>query len=219
MSIAFFDLDRTLLAINSGSAWLRYELRAGRVPPVLALRAFAWLLRYSLGSASMEASIRAAVASVRGQSEADMRSRVGDFYARHIRDAYRPGARETLAEHRNAGHRLVLLTSSSNYVADLVCADLQLDDYLCNHFIVDANGLYTGAAREPLCFGAGKVQLAQRYADRIRVPLSECWFYSDSHSDAPMLEAVGKAVAVHPDPRLRRLAAKRGWPVADWGPS
>ena len=66
----------------------------------------------------MEASIRAAVASVGGQKEAHMLSRIGEFYDQHVKHFYRPGARRALDEHRDRGHRLVLLTSSSNYVSE-----------------------------------------------------------------------------------------------------
>ena len=48
------------------------------------------------------------------------------------------------------------------------------------------------------------------------VDLSRCTFYTDSMSDLPVLEAVGRPVAVHPDPRLRREASRRGWEIADW---
>jgi phosphoserine phosphatase len=98
-----------------------------------------------------------------------------------------------------------------------VCHDLGLDACVCNRFEVDAQGRYTGRAHEPLCFGPGKVVLAERYAAGCGVPLAACTFYSDSHSDLPMLEAVGSPVVVDPDPRLRRLARQRGWPIEDWG--
>ena len=108
-------------------------------------------------------------------------------------------------------------TSSLNYVSELVCRDLGLDDYVSNRFEVDDDGLYTGRVIEPLCFGAGKVLLAERYVARYGVSLSEALFYTDSLSDLPMLEAVGRPVAVHPDPRLRRLVRQRRWPMIEWG--
>ena len=63
---------------------------------------------------------------------------------------------------------------------------------------------------------AGKVLLARRHAESLGVSLAEASFYTDSLSDLPMLEAVGRPVAVHPDPRLRRVARQRGWEIADW---
>ena len=102
-------------------------------------------------------------------------------------------------------------------MSEMVCNDLGLDDYVCNRLEVDGDGRYTGRAIEPLCFGPGKVQLAARYAERFGLSLGDATFYSDSLSDLPMLEAVGRPVVVHPDPRLRRLATQRGWELVDWG--
>ena len=130
---------------------------------------------------------------------------------------YRPGALRAVEEHRGTGDRLVLLTSSSGYLSELVSRDLRLDAILCNRFEVDAQGLHTGRPLGDVCFGLGKLTHAERYAREAGVALSQCAFYTDSYSDLPVLEVVGRPVAVHPDHRLRREAVRRGWPVVDWG--
>jgi HAD superfamily hydrolase (TIGR01490 family) len=216
--VAFFDLDKTLISRNSATLWIRFELAAGRVTRWQALHALTYVVRYSLGSVDMEDAIRRSVASIAGQPEAELRERALRFYDALVRPLYRPGAAAAIAAHRAAGDRLVLLTSSSNYVSELVCRDLGLDDYLCNRFEVDADGRYTGRPIEPLCFGSGKVELAARHAERSELSLTDAVFYTDSISDLPMLEAVGRPVAVHPDPRLRRAAKQRGWEIVEWGP-
>jgi HAD superfamily hydrolase (TIGR01490 family) len=214
--IAFFDLDKTLIRRNSATLWVRFELAAGRMRWRDALQAFSWILRYSVAAVDMAEPIRRGAAALAGQREADMRERVRGFYEDLIRPLYRPGAWVAVHAHRAAGDRLVLLTSSSNYMSELVCRELGLDDYVCNRLEVDRAGCYTGQACEPLCFGAGKLVLAERYAATLGCSLGEATFYTDSHSDLPMLEAVGYPVAVHPDPRLRRLARQRRWPTVNW---
>ncbi len=217
MAIAFFDLDKTLISRNSATLWIRQEFVAGRVTPWQALQAFGYIVRYSLGAAAMDEPIRRSITGIAGWPEVEMRARVEAFYEAVVKPILRPGAAAVIESHRAAGERLVLLTSSSDYVSARVANDLRFDDYLCNRFEVDADGRYTGRAVEPLCFGAGKVALAERLAGTIGVRLTDCAFYTDSISDLPMLEAVGRPVAVHPDPRLKRLARQRGWPLADWG--
>lgn len=216
MGIAFFDLDRTIISRNSATLWIRFELADGRITWRQALRAGAWVLRYSLGAVDLDDPIRRTVASMAGHREAEVAERTARFHAQAVRPLYRPGAHAALARHRAAGERLVLLTSSSNYVGEAVAADLGLDACVCNRFEVDAAGRYTGRALEPLCFGPGKVLLAERYAASCGVRLADCAFYSDSHSDLPMLAAVGRPVVVTPDPRLRRHARRAGWPIEDW---
>lgn len=217
MRIAFFDLDKTIISRNSATLWIRFELSARRITLRQALRATAWLIQYSLGATDMTTQIRQTIASLAGQREADIRERTQMFHALHVRPLYRPGAIATIERHRHAGEHLVLLTSSSNYLAEEVCRDLRLDDYVCNRFEVDESGRYTGRPIEPLCFGSGKVVLAGRYAATRGLALDHATFYTDSHSDLPMLEAGGDPAVVHPDPRLRRLARQRGWRTLDWG--
>ncbi len=218
MSIAFFDLDRTVLARNSGALWVRWELAAGRIRFRDALRAYGWVLRYQMGAARIEDAILEGIRAYAGEREDVLASRTRAFFEHRVRHTVRPGAREAIAAHRKAGERVVLLTSSSNYLAEMVCAQLGLDGFLAMRYEVDAQGRYTGRPDGALCYGEGKVPFARRWAEQNGgAPLAQCAFYSDSASDVPMLEAVGRPVAVNPDPRLRRIARGRGWPVRDWG--
>ncbi len=214
--IAFFDFDKTLIPGNSATSWVRFELAAGRVSRLRALRILGWVVRYSLGATSLENRLRSTVAEVAGQEESVTEARVAAFYEEWIRGSFRPGALAAVEQHRSAGDTLVLLTSSSNYLSSHVAKDLGFDDYLCNRLEVDAAGRYTGLPVEPLCFKEGKVTLAERFVQTHGGDLQEACFYSDSISDQAMLEAVGSPVVVHPDPRLRRLARRRGWPIVDW---
>ncbi|WP_414639375.1 HAD family hydrolase [Archangium sp.] len=217
MAIAFFDLDKTLLAVNSGSLWVRRELALGHITRMQALWASMWLARYHMGFVSMRDALLQAISHLQGTGEQHVRERTVRFYEELVRSQFRPGALRALEEHRSAGDKLVLLTSSSGYMSELVARDLGLDAVLCNRFEVDAAGIYTGRPLGEVCFGEGKRFYAQSYAAQAGVPLSACAFYTDSYSDLPVMEVVGRPVAVHPDRRLRREALRRGWPVVDWG--
>ena len=91
--------------------------------------------------------------------------------------------------------------------------ELGLDDYICTRFEVDAGGCLTGELVRPLCYGAGKVTLAQRWADERGLSLDHAYFYTDSYTDLPMLQRVGRPVVVNPDPRLKRHARRHGIPT------
>lgn len=215
--VAFFDLDKTLISRNSATLWIRYELAGGQISIQQALRAMGWVLRYNLGATELGGPIRRTVALMAGHLEAPVRDRTRRFYDECVRPLYRPGARTAVERHRAAGDRLVLLTSSSSYLSEAVSAELGLDEYVCNRFEVVADGTYSGRLIEPLCFGPGKVALAGAYLERHGLSFDDAVFYSDSHSDLPMLEAAGRPVVVHPDPRLLRHARRRGWEIVDWG--
>lgn len=217
MAIAFFDLDRTVFAMNSASLWLRREVAAGHVSRWQALQAAAWLAGYAVGIASLDGAVRKAILTLAGVPAAPVRQRMEQFFHEHLRDGYRPGALAALADHRRMGDRLVLLTASSSYIAEHVAQDLRFDAFLCNELEVDGDGRHTGRTVGELCFGTGKLGHASSYADRSGAALTDCAFYTDSYSDLPVLEVVGTPVAVNPDQRLRREALRRGWKIVDWG--
>ena len=75
------------------------------------------------------------------------------------------------------------------------------------------DGRFTGEAVRPVCYGAGKIYWAERFAQRHGIDLERSYFYTDSITDLPVLERVGEPRVVNPDPRLRRAAVRRGWPV------
>ena len=214
--IAFFDLDRTLISVNSASGWIRRELRLGFVTRWQAAKAVGWVGLYHLGFGEMQDVIRQAIGTLEGDREAVIRARTQAFFDEEIAATIRPGAAACIARHRARGEAIVLLTSSSNYMSEATAELLDVDDWLCNRFEVEG-GVFTGrSATEPLCFGAGKVDHAEAYASARGLSLSDCAFYTDSHSDLPVLERVGRPVVVAPDPRLRRVAVQREWPIESW---
>ena len=79
-----------------------------------------------------------------------------------------------------------------------------------------SDGKFDGTHQRPACYGPGKVHWAEAFAAANDVDLARSFFYTDSYTDLPMLERVGKPVVVNPDPRLLRTARRRGWPILDW---
>jgi HAD superfamily hydrolase (TIGR01490 family) len=215
LSIAFFDLDRTILSVNSGSLWIRRELRLGNITRAQALKAALWATLYNVGFVRLDVFLERAVASLRGVRQVDIAQRNRDFWREEVVHTIRPGAAAAIEAHRGSGDALVLLTSSSTYLSELVAQHLGFDEILCNLFEVDAD-VFTGRLYGDLCYGRGKVARAVACSERRGVPLEKCTFYSDSYSDMPMLLSVGMPVAVNPDVRLRFAASRRKWPIVDW---
>ena len=213
--IAFFDVDKTILSVNSATLWIRRELRLGHLGRWQALRGLLWGVLYALGMARMERVIASAVETLRGQTERDIHRRTVDFWREDVRRFVRPAAREAVLAHQARGDRVVLLTASSRYLTREVARELGCDDFLCNQLEVQ-DGRFTGRIEAPLCYAEGKVTHAASFAATLHVPLADCCYYGDSYSDLAVLAAVGEPIVVNPDPRLRRHAARCGWRVEDW---
>jgi HAD superfamily hydrolase (TIGR01490 family) len=213
--IAFFDVDKCILNVNSATLWVRREYRAGNITTAQALRATFWVGLYHFGYARMEHVLIDAVKNLRGLSERDVIDRTLAFYREEVAQRVKPKALSAIAAHKERGDLIFLLTSSSNYLSAPLGDTLQIDGFLANRFEVH-EGRFTGRPMMPFCYGPGKVAHAEVIAEKLRIPLRECVFYTDSYSDVPMLEAVGEPVAVDPDRRLRRHAQKRGWRIERW---
>jgi HAD superfamily hydrolase (TIGR01490 family) len=216
MALAFFDLDRTLLAVNAGQLWVKREMRLGYIGRWQATKAAAWLFGYHLGFSRVEHVLEGAIASLAGGREEEIAARTRVFYAEEVAATYRPRARDVVEAHRAKGDTLALLSSTSIYLAEPVLAALGIEHALCNRFEVK-DGLFTGRPLGPLCFGAGKAVHARDLAERLGERMDDATFYTDSASDLGVMELVGTPVAVNPDPTLARVARKRGWRVEDWG--
>jgi len=213
--IAFFDVDKCILGVNTATLWVKREYRAGNITRTQAMRASFWVGLYHLGYVRMEHVLEDAVKNLKGLNERDVIDRTLAFYREEVVQTVKPKAMAAIAEHKARGDLIFLLTSSSTYLSAPLGDTLKIDGFLANRFEVE-DGHFTGRAVLPFCYGPGKVAHAEVIADKLRIPLKECVFYTDSYSDLPMLEAVGEPIAVDPDRRLLRHAMKRGWRIERW---
>ena len=213
---AFFDLDRTLLDMNSSTLWAMHELRQRSISVQQFGRVLVWNTLYHLSLIDIDTAYREALAHYRGRFYEQLQQETRDWFARDVAHHLRPGAERALRHHRAEGHPLVLLTSASSFAARAARDTWNMDDFLSNDFPTDDAGKLDGTFVAPLCYGQGKVERASAWASEHGVDLARSYFYSDSYSDAPMLRAVGYPRVISPDPRLSREARQRGWPVLQW---
>ena len=210
---AFFDLDHTVLNESSSALWARYLHRQGRLGRRGLARLAWWTLQYRLAIIDMNAVVHRLVADMRGQSEPDMIAECDRWCEEMVVPHIAPLARARIEQHLAEGHVVALLTASTIYAGRPIARYLGLgDNAICTRLEVK-DGVFTGRCVEPVCYGEGKLYWARLFAEEHGIDLASSYFYSDSYTDLAMLEAVGHPVAVNPDPRLRRHARSRGWPI------
>lgn len=212
---AFFDVDHTLLAVNSGRKWVEYLRRTGQMSTRKLLRSLVWLARYRLALLDLEAVTAEAAKDWAGREVAAVESEVGAWFDAEIARWICPEGQARVARHQADGHVVALLTSGTRFSAEPLARRLDVAHVLCTR-LEERGGLLTGRHVAPACAGPGKVVLAERFAGEHDVDLSRSYFYTDSMSDLPMLERVGLPRVINPDPRLGRLARARGWPLELW---
>ncbi|HLK10305.1 MAG TPA: HAD family hydrolase [Candidatus Binatia bacterium] len=209
---ALFDIDGTLLARNSAPLYMRHLRRTGQARRRDVALTLYFLLRYKMGLLDLERALAASLEWVRGRAEVEVRADAEAWYAREVRPWVFPAMAATVAAHRRAGHLPVILTSATRYLAEPLAADLGIEYVLVTQLVVK-DGRFTGEAVRPVCYGQGKIFWAEQFARTHGIDLARSYFYTDSITDLPVLERVGRPRVVNPDPRLRRAAARRGWPV------
>ena len=210
---AFFDMDNTVLRSSSGRLYLRYLRSSGYLPWTRWAVITGQVALYVTGLIDFPHLMARLMTQVAGAEEAET-WRISEAWFRDmLRDHITEGARERIAWHRGQGHHVALVSASTPYAVAPVARDLGLADaYLATNLEVVA-GRFTGRVVEPACYGPGKLAMTQEYAARLGLTLAQSYFYSDSQSDLPLLEAVGHPVAVNPNRTAgadRRPAAVAG---------
>lgn len=131
-----------------------------------------------------------------------------------MRPALFKGALDLVARAKKAGHRVVLLSGSPDFLLQRMARLCDADDVIGNRLQIK-DGRATGKLLPPIVAGPEKARIIKDHAKKHGFELDECAAYSDSMSDVPMLSVVGRPAAVNPDFRLRMLAKTHRWPVID----
>jgi HAD superfamily hydrolase (TIGR01490 family) len=215
---ALFDIDGTLLSVNSAPLYARYLRRHGRARRRDLLITAFYLLQYRLNLLDIERAAERAGAFIAGQREEEVAAFCARWYEEMVRQYLVPGMQAVVDEHRAQGHVLALLSSSTRYLAAPLAAELDIPHLLVTHLEV-VDGCFTGRAVLPLCYGRGKVHWANRFAEEEGIDLARSYFYTDSGTDLPVLEMVGHPRVVNPDRLLKREARRRGWQTLEFSSS
>jgi putative phosphoserine phosphatase/1-acylglycerol-3-phosphate O-acyltransferase len=214
---AFFDMDKTLIAENSGALFMRYRYEQGKVSGWELASGLAAYLRYKIGILDIRAWTEDAMLQFAGESERALTREAQALFDEWVAPTIYPEAVEIVRHHLDSGHVVVIVSGATKYVVKPLAARLGVKHILYTRLEVE-RGRFTGRVVEPICFEEGKIYWLQQLVDEERIDLAKSWFYTDSVTDLPLLELVGHPVVVNPDPRLYRVAARRHWPVRFFTP-
>jgi HAD superfamily hydrolase (TIGR01490 family) len=216
-SAAFFDLDKTIIATSSTLALGRAFYAAGLISRRDVVKGAYAKFVYHLGGADearMERMREDLVRTVTGWDAEQVRSIIAEALFELIDPIVYDEAATLIEEHHAAGRAVVIVSSGGDEIVTPVGAMLGADDVVATRMVVQ-DGRYTGDV-DFYAFGPYKAKAMNELAERHGWDLADCFAYSDSHTDVPMLAAVGHPFAVNPDRGLRREAAERQWPILEF---
>ena len=212
---AFFDLDKTVIAKASMAAFGRPLYNGGLINRRTVLRAlYAQLVYMHLGAS--EQRLETIRESVLQLTKGWSRDRVCEIVAETLADTVDPivfrEAIELIDQHRAEGRMVVIVSASPEEIVVPLGRYLGADAVIASRSLLDEEGRYTGQMAF-YAYGPFKAEAIEGLATERGIDLAGSYAYSDSYTDAPMLEAVGHPVAVNPDRVLHKLARERGWEV------
>ncbi len=213
---AFFDLDRTLVRVDTPRLYTRYRRKKGEATWRDSLQVAWWVLQYTAGIIDAPRVAKKALAAFAGKEESWLIKSCDEWFPQYVLPEIQARGREIVKERHEAGDLVAIVTAATRYVARPVARELGIEHVICSELEVDESGRFTGQVIEPMCYGEGKITRARGLLEQHGIGFDKVTFFSDSITDLPLLSKVEVPVAVNPDRRLLRAARARGWQVQNW---
>ncbi len=211
---AFFDLDKTIIAMSSTYAYGREFMNSGLISPVEALQLTLAQATYMLAghtSEQMDNTRDQLTAMVSGWDVQQVRSIAEETMHTVVTPTIYAEARELIEHHQSLGHDVIIISASVKELVEPIARELGVSKTV-NTILESEDGRYTGEVLF-YCKGEAKARSILELAEENGYSLDASFAYSDAFTDLTMLETVGNPVAVNPDRALKKTALERGWKI------
>lgn len=217
MNLALFDLDHTLIPLDSDYEWGQFLVRIGAVDAdEFARRNAAFYVQYEAGTLDPVEYLEFALGTLAQFPRRELDAWHRQFMAEVIEPGIKPAALELLARHRDAGDEIAIITATNRFVTAPIAQALGVDNLIAAEPEINAEGEITGKLLGIPTSGPGKVIHTNEWLSAKGKSLSSyerSYFYSDSQNDIPLLSAVSHPVATNPNALLKAHAQAQGWPI------
>ena len=216
--LALFDLDHTLLPIDSDYSWGTFTTTIGWTDAAeFGRRNDAFYAHYQAGTLDVHDYVRFATEAARLQGPALALAARERFMREVIAPAIKPQALALVRQHQQAGDAVLIITATNEFVTRPIADAFGVNELIAVELVRDAQGWITGEIKGTPSFREGKVKRFEDWlgARQLAWGDAEVTFYTDSINDLPLMDNVDHPVATNPDDRLRAIATQRGWRILD----
>ena len=215
--LALFDLDHTLLPIDSDYEWGQFLVRIGAVDAQeYARRNDAFFAQYQAGVLDPVEYLEFALGTLARFPRSDLEAMHAQYMREVIAPAVRPQAIELVRRHLDAGDLVAIITATNHYITAPIAQLFGVEHHIAAMPETDATGKLTGKLAGTPTSGPGKITHMHAWLERLGRPFAgfeSSHFYSDSHNDIPLLSVVSHPVATNPSAALASHAQAQGWPL------
>lgn len=216
-NIALFDLDHTLIPIDSDFEWGQFLCRVGAVDAAqFSQRNQDFYAQYQDGTLDPVEYLEFALGTLAQFPTGNLNALREQFMSEVITPAMLPAALNLVQRHREQGDLIAIITATNRFVTEPIAQAFGITHLLAAEPEIDANGKITGKLRGVPSTGAGKITHLQQWLAQQGQQLSDfsrSYFYSDSQNDIPLLSIVSHPIATNPNSRLASHAQAQGWPT------
>ncbi len=216
-NLALFDLDHTLLPIDSDYEWGQFLVRIGAVDAAeYKRRNDDFFAQYQAGVLDPVEYLEFALGTLARYPRQELDAMHAQYMREVIEPAIRPQARDLVQRHLDAGDLVAIITATNHYITAPIAKAFGVEHHIAAMPELDAQGKLTGKLAGTPTSGPGKVTHMHAWLERLGRPFASferSWFYSDSHNDIPLLSVVSDPVATNPNAALAQHAHANGWPL------
>jgi HAD superfamily hydrolase (TIGR01490 family) len=216
--LTLFDLDHTLIPIDSDQSWGAFTTQVGWTDEgEFAQQNNSFYQDYCNGVLDIRAYVRFTTQAFRQRPAQEAEFMRGRFMKEVIEPHIRSEALDLIKKHRDQGDRLMIVTATNEWVTRPIADHFGIEDLIAVELERDPQGQVTGEISGIPSLGEGKLKRLQLWLQNhgLNAQEVETTFYSDSINDVPLLSWVNHPIATNPDDRLRAVAMQKGWPILE----
>ncbi len=211
----FFDLDRTIISMNSGKILVKEAFKRGLMNTMQYIGALYLSILYKLNLRDASLIIGKMGEWVKGKPASGLKDLCSDVAEEYLIGSVHTEIYDEIEYHRRNGADIVLLSSSISFLCDPVAQYLGIKNVICSK-LEEKDGILTGQPEGNFCYGPEKGIRLIEYCMINGFNSGTSWHYGDSVSDLSAFEASGTRICVNPDKKLRKIGLHNGWRIENW---
>ncbi|OIP02260.1 MAG: hypothetical protein AUJ98_01775 [Bacteroidetes bacterium CG2_30_33_31] len=212
--VVFFDLDNTLLSVNSGKVIVKVAFKSGLMPFFSLIKGIILSILHKINLGNQTRIIESMTLWLKGFSTQQIEDFVNLIVDEKLIPNIRPSIIQEIKRHRSNNAEIVILSAAPDFICEPLAQHLDIN-YVISTKLEIFQGNYTGKVSGKICIDKQKVVRLKEFCSEKQFTLQDAFYYGDNHTDKYALETVGHPVCVSPDKKLRKLAILKSWQIIE----